>query len=223
MTDCKNLKLKALYDEYKTRVDEYFTDTLPHQFVWGFGSSDSKVILIGEAPGKDEVIQGRPFVGKAGQMLTDFLNGAGLNREDLFITNTMKYRLSREGARPGTLANRPAKREEILFSYEYLKREIEIIRPEAVVTLGNVPLKAMMLALESEKNSEGKKISFSALPEIGKVHGTVFEEKFGEVDFILFPIYHPASIIYNRTLDAEYKKDLKKFFSQISIFFEKKC
>lgn len=223
MTDYKNLKLRTLYDEYQAKVDEYFTDTLPHQFVWGFGSPDSKVILIGEAPGKDEVIQGRPFVGKAGQMLTEFLNGAGLDREDLFITNTMKYRLSREGARLGTLANRPAKREEILFSYEYLKREIEIIKPKAVVTLGNVPLKAMMLALESEKNPEGKKVSFAALPEIGKIHGIAFKERLGEVDFILFPMYHPASIIYNRNLDQEYKNDLKKFFLEISIFFEKRC
>ena len=223
MTDCKSLKLKALYEEYQAKTDEYFTETLPHQFVWGFGSPDSKVILIGEAPGKDEVIQGRPFVGKAGQMLTDFLNGAGLNREDLFITNTMKYRLSREGVRPGTLANRPAKRNEILFSCEYLKREIEIIEPKAVVTLGNVPLKAMLLALELEKNHQGKKLSFSALPEIGKVHGIAFEKQIGAVDFILFPMYHPASVIYNRMLEQEYKKDLKKIFSQISIFFEKRC
>ena len=91
MTNSKNLKLQALYKDYQNKIDEHFQDTLPHQFVWGFGSPDSKVILIGEAPGKDEVIQGRPFVGKAGQMLTDFLNGAGLNRDDLFITNTVTF------------------------------------------------------------------------------------------------------------------------------------
>lgn len=216
MTNSKNLKLKALYDEYQKKVDEYFEDTLPHQFVWGFGSPDSKVILIGEAPGKDEVLQGRPFVGKAGQMLTDFLNGAGLNREDLFITNTMKYRLAREGKRPGTLANRPAKREEILFSCEYIRKEIEIIKPKAVVTLGNVPLKAMMLALDNT-------VKFSSLPEVGKVHGIPFKESFEDTNFILFPMYHPASVIYNKSLDSEYKNDLKKFFSEISIFFEKKC
>lgn len=210
-----------MYQEYQSDIDEYFTDTLPHQFVWGFGSPDSKVVLIGEAPGKDEVLQGRPFVGKAGQMLTDFLDGAGLDREDLFITNTMKYRLSREGAKPGTLANRPAKREEILFSYEYLKKEIEIIKPKAVVTLGNVPLKAMMLALESEKNPDGKKLSFASLPEIGKIHGIGFKETFGNLSFILFPMYHPASIIYNKSLAEIYKNDLEKFFSEISIFLKK--
>ncbi len=222
MTNCKNSKLSELYNEYEKKVDEYFTDTLPHQYVWGFGSPDSKVVLIGEAPGKDEVIQGRPFVGKAGQMLTDFLKGAGLDRSDLFITNTMKYRLSREGKRPGTLANRPAKRDEILFSCEYLLKEIEIIKPVAVVTLGNVPLKAMELAIK-KRLSPNEKLTFSGLNEVGKVHGIGKNINVETVEFMLYPMYHPASIIYNRNLASEYENDLKKFFLEISKNFEKKC
>lgn len=217
MTNCKSSELDRLYREYKESIDNRFPETLPHEFVWGFGSPDSPVMLVGEAPGKDEVLQGRPFVGKAGKMLTAFLEGAGLNREDLFITNTMKYRLSKEGARPGTLVNRPARREEILFSCEYLKREAEILCPKVVVTLGNVPLKAVayVSAITGCKccgAGNGEKLSFSALPDIGAVHGIPIENAFGINEITLFPLYHPASVIYNRSLENEYKKDLKKFF-----------
>lgn len=224
MINCKSLELDKLYEEYKESVDRRFPETLPHEFVWGFGSPDSPVMLVGEAPGKDEVLQGRPFVGKAGKMLTAFLEGAGLNREDLFISNAMKYRLSKAGARPGTLVNRPARREEILFSSEYLKREAEIIRPKAVVTLGNVPLKAVtyvsaIAGCKHCKNHPDEKCSFSDLPDIGAVHGIPIENAFGMAGITLFPLYHPASVIYNRGLEEAYKNDLKKFFS----FFEKRC
>lgn len=228
MTNCKSLELDRLYREYQECVDQRFPDTLPHEFVWGFGSPDSPVMLVGEAPGKDEVLQGRPFVGKAGKMLTAFLEGAGLNREDLFISNTMKYRLSKEGARSGTLVNRPARREEILFSSEYLRREAEIIHPKAVVTLGNVPLKAVTYVSAaagcrcSHKNAAGG-CSFSDLPDIGTVHGMPIENAFGIEGISLFPLYHPASVIYNRALESAYKNDLKKFFAFFSIFFEKRC
>lgn len=224
MTNCKSLELDKLYEEYKESIDCRFPETLPHEFVWGFGSPDSPVMLVGEAPGKDEVLQGRPFVGKAGKMLTAFLEGAGLNREDLFISNAMKYRLSKEGARPGTLVNRPARREEILFSSAYLKREAEIIRPKAVVTLGNVPLKAVtyvsaIAGCQHCKNHPAEKCSFSDLLDIGAVHGIPIENAFGMAGITLFPLYHPASVIYNRGLEEAYKNDLKNFFS----FFEKRC
>ena len=217
MTNGKSLELDKLYREYKESVDARFPETLPHEFVWGFGSPDSPVMLVGEAPGKDEVLQGRPFVGKAGKMLTAFLEGAGLNREDLFISNTMKYRLSKEGARPGTLVNRPARREEIIFSSAYLKREADILKPKVVVTLGNVPLKAVSYA----SLREGDKGSFSALTDVGSVHGKPIENAFGITGMALFPLYHPASVIYNRTLEEAYKNDLKKFFEFFSIFLKK--
>ncbi len=218
MTNCKKSELDRLYSEYKESIDSRFPETLPHEFVWGFGSPDSPVMLVGEAPGKDEVLQGRPFVGKAGKMLTAFLEGAGLDREDLFITNTMKYRLSKEGARPGTLVNRPARREEILFSCEYLKREAEIIQPKVVVTLGNVPLKAVTYVSAVAGCRCSGKCSFSVLPDVGAVHGIPIENAFGTGDMTLFPLYHPASVIYNRALESEYERDLKKFFQ----FFSKK-
>lgn len=106
----------------------------------------------------------------------------------------------------------------------YLKREAEIIRPKAVVTLGNVPLKAVtyvsaIAGCQHCKNHPDEKCSFSDLPDIGAVHGIPIENAFGMAGITLFPLYHPASVIYNRGLEEAYKNDLKNFFS----FFEKRC
>ena len=201
-------ELERLYTSYETDARQRFLENGSLEFVRGFGSCESSVMLIGEAPGKDEVLQGKPFVGKAGKILTAFLEGAGLERDDLFITNTVKYRLSKAGARPGSLVNRPARREEIVFSAAYLKREAEILHPKAVVTLGNVPLKAVLYLSQSETAH----VRFSSLPDVGAVHGTPIKNAFGLKDIWLFPLYHPASVIYNRALENAYREDLKKFF-----------
>lgn len=209
MTNLKKSELEKLYNEYRQKSDEVFAETMPHEFVWGFGEADSSVVLIGEAPGKDEVKQGRPFVGKAGQMLTSFLTDAEIPREELFITNTIKFRLSKQGAKEGTLKNRPATKKEIIFSCEYLKREMEIIKPRIVVTMGNVPLRAALIC-------SGMKEC-----EIGTMHGMPVNKAFGIDDVILYPIYHPASLIYNRALEEVYKNDLFELSKMSKKFFQK--
>ena len=82
----KKEKLDALYDEFSEKFKN-------EMVVTGFGDSDAPVVLIGEAPGKDEVKYGRPFVGAAGKNLTELLAGGGIDRKDVFITNVVKYRL----------------------------------------------------------------------------------------------------------------------------------
>ena len=209
MKNSKSSELNILYNEYGAAAEEAFPGVTGGRFVWGDGDPDSPVVMIGEAPGKDEIAEGRPFVGKAGKMLNEFLAGAGLARPSLFITNTVKYRLSRPGKKPGTLANRPIKGAELAFSAPYLRRELEILRPAFVVTLGNVPLRAVSLAFGLETGT------------VGEAHGRpvpLFEGK-----MTLFPIYHPASLIYNNSLVPEYQKDLSFFSENFSDFFEKKC
>ena len=205
MTNFKSSELESIYNEYKAEADRRFVyEGVPNCYVWGFGDPDSPVVMIGEAPGKDEVALGRPFVGKAGKMLDDFLAGAGLERSQLFITNTVKYRLARPGKRQGTFANRPAKTAEIAFSAPYIKRELETLAPLAVVTLGNVPLKCVCMAFDIPA------------PGIGEAHGKTMALT---DEIILYPMYHPASVIYNNSLETVYKKDLKNFsniFSEIS-------
>lgn len=178
-------RLNEFYQEY-CKVFE------GEQLVMGFGQSAARLLLIGEAPGKDEVLQGRPFVGAAGKQLTAFLAGAGLERDQVYITNAIKYRLYRENPKTGRLVNRPAKSEEISKNRVYLYREIDILTPEWIVTLGNVPLKALC----------------PDAPGISQVHGREAAVEILGKQYRHFPLYHPASVIYRRHLAEEYEKDM---------------
>jgi len=189
----KRGKLSEFYDEYI----ENFKDKI---VVTGIGNIDAKLMLIGEAPGKDEIKKNEPFVGAAGKNLNIFLDSIGVKREDIFITNSIKYRLSKPSSLTGRLVNTPAKRIDIEMNREYLIREIGIISPEIIVTLGNVPLKS---------------VTGDFKLNIGDVHGKALNIKmvmFGgdEQGIKLFPLYHPASIIYNRSLQDVYQEDVMR-------------
>lgn len=147
--------------------------------------------MIGEAPGKNEEETGKPFVGAAGKNLNEFLQILNLNRDDIYITNVVKIRPSKLNETTGKVANRPPNKREIEVSVDTLFKQIDIIKPRIVVTLGNVPLRALL------KNDAVK---------IGDYHGKIVElEKFK-----LFPLYHPASIIYNRGLYDTYLEDVRE-------------
>ena len=165
--------------------------------VLGEGNTDHPpVMLIGEAPGEQESLQGRPFVGKAGKNLDGFLSVLELKREDIYITNVVKIRPTKVSDK-GRVSNRPPNKEELALFTPYLMEEILLVQPKMIVTLGNVALKALC----------GPKAI------IGDMHGretrvTVKHEK-QEGEFTLFPLYHPASIIYNRSLQEVYDGDLQ--------------
>lgn len=172
----------------------------PIQFVYGFGPIDADVIMIGEAPGKDEVRLGRPFVGKAGAILDEILQKTGIKREQLYITNVVKYRLMRKGSREGSYKNRPATQAEIKMMLPWLKNEIETIKPKLILTLGNVPLRALCI------------LQNCAILDIGSCHGTVralqSDASQGHDRTIKhIPLYHPASQIYNRSLKDVFDGD----------------
>ena len=158
--------------------------------VFGEGRTNAPVMLVGEAPGEQESLQGRPFVGKAGKNLDEFLEGAGMEREALYVTNTVKFRPTKVSA-VGRIVNRPPTQEEVKLFLPWLKREIELVNPKCVVTLGNVPLKAL---------TDRKQV-------IGDLHGRFAD--FGSR--LLFPMYHPASVIYNPSLKEVYRRDLAVF------------
>lgn len=144
------------------------------QVVFGDGNPRARVLVIGEAPGKNEDEQGIPFVGKAGQNLNGLLELAGLERQDIFIANVLKCRP------PG---NRDPKAEEILACAPFLREQTRIINPEVIVTLGNFATRFIL------KTEEG----------ITRLHGKV--AKAGR--FKVFPVYHPAAAIYDRSkMDA---------------------
>ena len=153
-------------------------------------------MLIGEAPGEQETLQGRPFVGKAGKNLDHFLEIAGLERGDIYISNAVKIRPTKVG-RTGRLSNRPPTKEEIALFRPWLLREIEEVSPRVIATLGNVPLQAVL----------GKSVP------IGQVHGQMMEA--GETGLPLFALYHPASLIYNRSLTDVYEADVRTLAQKI--------
>lgn len=165
--------------------------------VLGEGNTDHPpVMLIGEAPGEQESLHGRPFVGKAGKNLDGFLSVLELKREDIYISNVVKIRPTKTSEK-GRLSNRPPNKEELALFTPYLMEEILLVQPKMIVTLGNVALKALC----------GPKAI------IGDMHGretqiTVTHEK-QEASYTLFPLYHPASIIYNRSLQEVYDGDLQ--------------
>ena len=158
--------------------------------VFGEGPLNPKLMLIGEAPGEQESLQGRPFVGKAGKNLDYFLELAGLAREEIYISNVVKYRPTKTG-KSGRVSNRPPTREEVALFSPWLLREIESVSPKMIATLGNVPLKALT----------------DAKATIGEMHGRVIMEN--QAKRPLFALYHPASLIYNRSLTQIYETDVK--------------
>lgn len=160
------------------------------QPVFGNGNEKAKIVFIGEAPGRDEDLAGIPFVGRAGKILNTTLEQVKILREDVYITNTVKYRPPN---------NRDPKPEEKESCREWLIDEIFYIRPTFIATLGRHAL-----------------ASFSPQSEIKHVHGkslelTLQHPKTKETfSTILFPLYHPAATIYNKETREFFQKDIKK-------------
>lgn len=181
--------LEALYDEFGSELARTPLEGETLRPVFGKGPLQALLMLVGEAPGADETEQGRPFVGKAGKQLNSFLEYIGLSRNELFITNAVKYRPYTQNMKTGRKANRPPTRKEILHGKQLLLEEVRLVAPKVIATLGNSPLFAM--------TGESKKI--------GEVHGQAQLLPGGQ---ILFPLYHPASVIYNNRLKGVYEADL---------------
>ena len=186
-------ELERLRGELEKLIDELYEGE--HRIlVHGEGKPGARVMLVGEAPGEQETLQRRPFVGKAGKNLDEFLALAGIDRGELYVTNTVKFRPTRISP-AGRVVNRPPSREEVKLFLPWLTREIALVAPEVVVSLGNVPLRALM----------GSRVV------IGDVHG-----RFCALDNAqLYPMYHPASLIYNPSLREVYAADIRRLADRL--------
>lgn len=181
-------------EKYKQALRDFLAGVMPgreNALVFGEGPERPKLMLIGEAPGEQETLMGRPFVGKAGKNLDRFLELAGMRREEIYISNAVKIRPTKTG-RTGRISNRPPTKEEIALFRPWLLREIDLVAPQVIATLGNVPLFAV---------TGDRKLT------IGEAHGQVMEA--GETGRRLFALYHPASLIYNRALEPVYERDVR--------------
>ena len=180
-------------EKYKQALRDFLAGVMPGResaLVFGEGPLHPKLMLIGEAPGEQETLMGRPFVGKAGKNLDHFLELAGMRREEIYISNAVKIRPTKTG-KTGRISNRPPTKEEIALFRPWLLREIDLVAPQVIATLGNVPLFAV---------TGDRRLT------IGEAHGRVMEA--GETGRRLFALYHPASLIYNRSLEPVYEQDV---------------
>jgi uracil-DNA glycosylase family 4 len=162
------------------------------QVVFGVGSSDADLMFVGEAPGFHEDQQGIPFVGQAGKLLDRLLEGIGLTRAEVYVANVLKCRP------PG---NRDPQPDEIEQCEPYLFRQIELIRPKVVATLGNFATKLL----------SGKPTG------ITRVHGIEQETTIGGSRVLLYPLFHPAAALYTPAM----LKVLEEDFRRIPALFER--
>ena len=155
------------------------------QVVFGSGSPNADLMFVGEAPGFHEDQQGVPFVGQAGKLLDTLLGGIGLTRADVFVANVLKCRP------PG---NRDPLPEEIAACEPHLFRQIELIRPKVVATLGNFATKLL----------SGKPTG------ITRVHGVEQEVTLGGSRVLLYPLYHPAAALYTPAMLSVLEQDFTR-------------
>ncbi len=151
----------------------------------GYGNYSADILFIGEGPGKSEDEQGRPFVGAAGKFLTVLIESIGLRREDVFITNVVK-------CRPPN--NRDPLQDEVDTCWEYLEKQIKLIKPKLIVILGRHSLARFL-----------PDIAISAAHGQAKRIKGLWSEK-----QVIFPIYHPAAALYNPKLREVMLADMAK-------------
>lgn len=155
------------------------------QAVFGDGNPRAEIVFIGEAPGKDEDLAGKPFVGRSGQFLNEMLREIKLEREDIYITNIVKYRPPN---------NRDPEPDEIESCKEWLHHELNMIQPKLIVFLGRYSMNYFF---------PDQKISLA--------HGKLLIKKIqGITTKHFFPLYHPAAALYNGSMRETLMKDFKK-------------
>ena len=166
--------------------------------VFGEGTPYTEVVFIGEAPGEKEDLTGRPFVGSAGKLLTQLLTSIGLKREEVYITNVLKCRP------PG---NRDPEPDEVTACTPYLVRQLTIISPNVIVTLGRHSTKFI---LESA--------GYTSIPPISRIRGNILKLKlkFMNREVTILPTYHPAAALYNPQIRKFLEEDFRKLLQVLT-------
>jgi uracil-DNA glycosylase len=176
--------LKAVYEEAKdcVRCPLHQTRTT---VVFGAGNADAELMFVGEAPGANEDRMGLPFVGQAGKLLDKLLTEIGLERGDVFVANTLKCRP------PG---NRDPLPREIETCHDYLRRQVDLIEPKVICTLGNFSTKLL------RADPTG----------ISRLHGQEEIRVIGSRAFRLYPLYHPAAALYTPSMLETLRADFER-------------
>ncbi len=167
-TNYKQHLLNTLYEPYRSCNGCHFKMPSATQIVFGDGNPNAQLMFIGEAPGKDEDLQGKPFVGRSGQLLNRIFDAVGISRKEVYITNIVKFRPPN---------NRRPLPQEIEANKPLLFGQIKIIRPKAICTLGSAALEGLLEKQVKITQMHGKKLIWNNIPVI--------------------PAYHPAYILRN--------------------------
>lgn len=169
---------------YQYRIDNKYVPVI------GEGSHYAEIIFVGEAPGKNEAQTGKPFCGKSGKVLDHLLGSVGIDRKDVYVTSIVKDRP------PG---NRDPLPEEIALYSPFLDRQIEIIKPRIIATLGRFSMVYIMKKFGLE----------DMLEPISTLHGKVFTVHASYGDISVIPLYHPAVAVYNSNMIDTLRKDFE--------------
>jgi DNA polymerase len=176
-TEKKNDK-KARLDQIKAdiRSKDICPDLAKNatNLVMGVGNADAQIVFIGEAPGKNEDLQGEPFVGAAGKFLDEMLGLAGMKRTDVYITNIVKYRPPN---------NRDPLPDEKKAFWPFLLKEIDVIKPKIIATLGRHSMEYFLPDMR-----------------ISAVHGQPKRIRLGSDKVVILPLFHPAAALYNSSM-----------------------
>jgi DNA polymerase len=157
------------------------------QVVFGVGNPQAELMFVGEAPGADEDVQGEPFVGRAGQLLTKIIEAIGLQRRDVYIANVIKCRPPQ---------NRNPEQDEVDTCESFLFHQIDVIKPKVIVALGTFAARALLRTLDP----------------ISRLRGRVFEYRGAK----LIPTFHPAYLLRNPASKREVWEDMKLVRSLLS-------
>jgi uracil-DNA glycosylase len=164
-----------------------------NKIVFGAGSSEAQLVFVGEGPGRDEDIQGLPFVGRAGKLLTQMIEAMGLRRDDVYICNVVKCRPPE---------NRTPEPDEVETCSPFLFRQLNVIRPKAIVCLGAVAFQSLMGSKQSISRLRGQWLDFRGTP--------------------MMATYHPAYLLRNPNAKGEVWEDLKKVMAHLALPIHRK-
>ncbi len=156
------------------------------QVVYGVGNPNADLMFIGEAPGRDEDIQGEPFVGRAGQLLTDIIKAMKLTRDDVYIANVIKCRPPE---------NRNPEQDEMDMCRPYIRRQVEIIQPKVIVTLGRFAVQSLTEKAYAISAVRGEWLEYNGVK--------------------VMPTYHPAYLLRNPAAKKEVWADMKKVMAEL--------
>lgn len=179
----KERQIKELYKNCSSIITEKTQEI--HNLILGQGNYNAKIMILSEAPSSKEEEANTLFIGKAGENLDNFLKKLDLTRDDVYITNIVKYRPYKVNKK-GRIVNRSIEKEDIDFFLPYLIKEMEIIAPRIIVTLGNAPLRIIM---------EDDNLAINE--EVGKLK----KKHINDIEYRIFPIYHPAAFIFDDSVE----------------------